>query len=87
MANADPQAGRHDEGFTLIEVLVALLILVSGLLALLGLLDLANKTTTKDKLRQNETNLAREVLEDAHDLDYTLLNTSAIAAALVFSNV
>jgi prepilin-type N-terminal cleavage/methylation domain-containing protein len=82
MAHADHRSGRHDDGFTLIEVLVALLILVSGLLALLGLLDLANRTTTKDKLRQNETNLAREVLEDARNVPYTSLHTSAIAGAL-----
>jgi Tfp pilus assembly protein PilV len=69
-------------GFTLVEVLVAALVLVVGLGALLQLLITADHTITTTRLRQVETSLAREVLEDSRELASTQLTQTTIASAL-----
>lgn len=71
-------------GFTLIEVLVAMVVLVVGLLALLGMLDVASETTQTNRVRQEATNVAREVVEDVRALSYTQLATpTSIATGLL----
>jgi prepilin-type N-terminal cleavage/methylation domain-containing protein len=73
---------RTQDGFTLVEVLVAALVLVVGLGALLQLLITADHTISTTRLRQVETSLAREVLEDSRELASTQLTQTAIASAL-----
>jgi type II secretory pathway pseudopilin PulG len=72
----------EEDGFTIIEVLVAALLLVVGLGALLQLLNTANHTITTTRMRQVETSLAREVLEDARGLASAQLTQTTIASAL-----
>lgn len=75
---------RAQHGFTLIEVLVAAMVLVVGLLAMLGMLIVANKTTQTNRVRQQATNVAREVIENVRALSYAQLATpTSIATALV----
>lgn len=69
-------------GFTLVEVLVAAVVLVVGLGALLQMLITADHVVSTTRLRQEETSLAREVLEDARGLASTQLTPSTIASAL-----
>lgn len=69
-------------GFTIVEVLVAAVVLVVGLGALLQLLVTADHTISSARLRQAETNLAREVLENARGLSSTQLTQTTVAAAL-----
>jgi type II secretory pathway pseudopilin PulG len=69
-------------GFTIIEVLVAAVLLVVGLGATLQLLITADHTISTTRLRQVETNLAREVLEASRGLASTQLTETAIASAL-----
>lgn len=77
------RVGQQD-GFTLIEVLVAAVVLVVGLLALLGMLDVASKATQTNRVRQEGTNVAREAVEDVEALSYTqLARPSSIATALL----
>jgi hypothetical protein len=71
-----------DGGFTVIEVVVAGVVLVTGLLALLGMLVVASRATGKDRVRQAATSLAREIVEDTRNLAYTQLPQSGLAAAL-----
>jgi prepilin-type N-terminal cleavage/methylation domain-containing protein len=73
---------RAERGFTLVEVMVAALILVSGLLSLLAMVDIANRTTATNRVRQESDSLAREVVENARQLGYTQLLPSALAATL-----
>jgi prepilin-type N-terminal cleavage/methylation domain-containing protein len=83
---ADPKRSRArlEHGFTLIEVLVAAMVLVVGLLALLGMLDVASKTTQTNRVRQEGTNVAREVIENVRALAYKQLATpTSIATALL----
>jgi len=72
----------EQSGFTIVEVLVAALVLVVGLGGLLQMLITANHTISTTRLRQAETNLAREVLEDSRGLASTQLTQTTIAAAL-----
>jgi prepilin-type N-terminal cleavage/methylation domain-containing protein len=74
---------RSDErGFTLIEVLVAIFILLVGVLAVVSLIDGANLATAKTKSREGGTNLAREILDGARAVDYDKLNPTEIVGQL-----
>jgi hypothetical protein len=66
-----PSRLRREDGFTLFETLVAAVILVVGLMGLFGLLDTSLKATASTRAREGATNLAREILEDAH-ITYTV---------------
>jgi len=72
----------EQNGFTIVEVLVAALVLVVGLGGLLQMLVTADHAISTTRLRQAETSVAREVLEDARGLSSTQLTQSAIASAL-----
>jgi type II secretory pathway pseudopilin PulG len=58
-------------GFTLIEVLVAALVLIVGMLATFAAISSGNFNLTKTRAREGATNLARELLENSHDISYT----------------
>src|SRR5437762_2879714 len=65
-----------DRGFTLVEVLVAMTILIAGVLGVVALVDGANAETNAADTRIGATNLAREITEAAHAVDYDSLLTS-----------
>jgi Tfp pilus assembly protein PilV len=71
-----------EAGYTLVELMVASLVLVIGVLGAFTLLNGANKTTTTNNARAGATNLARELLEDARSLDYDSLTDAAMVPAL-----
>lgn len=81
-ATAAVRRARAEAGFTLIEILVAVFVLVAGLGATFAMLSAASDQTMTNRQRQAETNLAREVVEDARSLPYTDLNTAALAGDL-----
>lgn len=72
----------EESGFSLVEVLVACIVLAVGLIGLFGALNVAAQTTMVNRERQAETSLAREVIEDARTLAYTQLTPQALAGAL-----
>lgn len=64
--------------------MVAAMVLVVGMLAMLGMLIVANKTTQTNRVRQQATNVAREAIENVRALAYTQLATpTSIASALL----
>jgi prepilin-type N-terminal cleavage/methylation domain-containing protein len=71
-----------DRGFTLVEVLVAIFILLVGVLGVVSLIDGANFATAKTKSREGGTNLAREILDGARAVDYDKLNATEIVGEL-----
>lgn len=73
---------QEERGFTLIEVLVAAVVLVVGLLAVFGMLGVASHDGSTNRQRQAETSLAREVIENARSLGYAQLVSATIASAL-----
>jgi Tfp pilus assembly protein PilE len=71
-----------ERGFTVVEVMVASIVLVVGLGALMGMLMTSSHVIKTTRIRQEETSVAREILEDARGLAYTQLNTAAITGAV-----
>jgi Tfp pilus assembly protein PilV len=66
----------------LIEVLVAAMVLVIGVLALLTVLDTANQASTAVRARDGASNLARQVTESARLIPYSTLTPQAVEAEL-----
>jgi prepilin-type N-terminal cleavage/methylation domain-containing protein len=73
---------RDQSGFTLIEVLVASLILLVGLAGTMGMLDLANRTTDANAARDGAVALQRELVETARSLSYSELTPGRLSEDL-----
>ena len=75
---------RHDRqgGFTIIEVLVAAFVLLVGVLGTVALIDTAMGVGSTSRSREAATNLTREIVETARVIDYDLLLTGTVPAAL-----
>ena len=69
---------RDERGFTLIEILAAMLVLLVGVLGSVALIDRANATTSATKGREGATSLARELVESAHSIDYDKVNQTDV---------
>jgi Tfp pilus assembly protein PilV len=69
-------------GFAIVEVLVAILILVSGLLGAVTLINGANATSLTNNLRETGNNLSREVVEAANSIPYTSVTNAGLVPAL-----
>jgi Tfp pilus assembly protein PilV len=79
-----PRASRFatEAGFSLIEVLVASVVLIVGITGLFGLLDSSVKAGYSTRAREGATNLARQILEDAHTIPYSQISPSSITEEL-----
>jgi Tfp pilus assembly protein PilV len=73
-------------GLTLIEVLVAAIVLGVGLTATFGLLDSSVKASYSTRAREGGTNLARQILEDARTIPYAQLAHNAVEGQLQAMN-
>src|SRR2546425_11102111 len=67
---------RARAGFTLVESMVAMTLLLIGLLGTVKLIDAASSSQGSAKAREAATNLARELLEDAHDTSYSTIGSA-----------
>lgn len=72
---------RREAGFTIIEVMVAVALLLVGVLGVATMADSANVISTTTKARVGATNLARELTEDARAFKYAELNGDVAAAS------
>lgn len=74
---------RTDErGFTIVEVMVAAVVLAIGLAGAATMFDTASSTTNTTKAREQGVNLAREMIEDARSIPYAQLTPSSIVPKL-----
>lgn len=71
-----------ESGFTLVEIMVAILILLVGVLGTVTMVTQANAISTNTRQRVNATNVARDVIEAARASDYDRLATATIASEL-----
>jgi len=71
-----------ERAFTMVEVMVAVAILLTGVLAAIGLGDVANKSTGQNNGRQGATSIARRVLESAREIPYSSLTTAGAPGAI-----
>jgi prepilin-type N-terminal cleavage/methylation domain-containing protein len=89
-ARAGPKTNRMasrarpslQSGFTLIEVLVAMFILLVGVLGVVGLVNGANAVTSKTKAREGGTAIARSIIEVSRSIRYRDLSQTTLEAAL-----
>ena len=80
VTSAPPRTAQS--GFTLIEVMVAMLILLVGVLGVVTLVDGANAVTSKTKAREGGTAIARSVIEISRSIRYRDLTQGSLEAAL-----
>jgi Tfp pilus assembly protein PilE len=73
---------RGERGFTLIEVMVAAVVLMVGVLSTLALIDRANATTALDASREQANSLERDLVEGARSITYPDLASSTLNAKL-----
>jgi Tfp pilus assembly protein PilV len=71
-----------ESGFTIVEVMVALALLLVGVLSLLVMIEGSLTSTSRTTAREQATNLAREVVERSHEVPYASTTTSAAPAAI-----
>src|SRR4051812_1951133 len=71
---------RHEAGFTIIEVMVAIVILLLGVLATTTLLNTANAETERNQARNGATNLVRDIIEASRALPYDQANPTKDSA-------
>lgn len=74
-------AAREETGLTLIEVMVAAVILVLGAMATFGILSAATKNAQRAKASQATLHLAQEEMERMRSLPYGKLAVSSVPAA------
>ena len=78
-----PSRLRSDQrGFSLVEVLVAALVLLVGIGGTVALIDGANARTVDTKGREAGTNLARELTEQVRSIPYGQLAPASLAPSL-----
>jgi prepilin-type N-terminal cleavage/methylation domain-containing protein len=75
-------AVRDEDGFTLIEVMVAMAVILVGTFATITIADRASTATSQAKTRQTGTSLARDLLETAQGLPYGSVAASSIVTTM-----
>jgi type II secretory pathway pseudopilin PulG len=81
---------RHlggEAGFSIVEVVIAVLVLVVGVLAVLGMLSGAIRSTASNNQYLGATNVARELVETARGADYDQLTPTLIGQTLQASGM
>jgi prepilin-type N-terminal cleavage/methylation domain-containing protein len=73
---------RGENGFSLVEVMVAIFVLLVGVLGVVALADGAARSTDVNKAREEGTNVARDVIEATHTFQYTSVTPSSILGQL-----
>jgi len=84
-ANAQHPGLGGEAGFTIVEVLVAVVLLVIGVLAMLVMIQGSLSSTSRTTAREQATNLARELVERSREIPYASTTTGAAPAALAAS--
>jgi competence protein ComGC len=73
---------RSEGGFTLVETMMASLVLVVGVLGTLALIDTANSKTVATRGREAATSLARQLIEDVNNIPFRELSQTGVVADL-----
>src|SRR4051812_16133187 len=71
-----------ERGFTLIEVMVSMVVLLIGVLGTVQLFDGATAATGRTKAREGGTNLTREVIESTRSVAYPQIVDASLADEL-----
>jgi Tfp pilus assembly protein PilV len=82
MARGARHRARGDDGFGLVEVVVACFVLLVGMLGVLTVLDGSVRMTASNNQQVAATNLARELVEATRGLDYDDMASTTTQARL-----
>lgn len=73
---------RAQDGFTLIEALVASMVLVVGLLTAYSILVISDHASASVRAREGGVALARQITEDVRSIDYSQVSSSSVVGLL-----
>ena len=73
---------RDERGFTLIEIMVAAMVLLVGILGVATIVNTANGSVTTSKAREQGLALSRDLIESARSLRYQSLRPDTVVASL-----
>jgi prepilin-type N-terminal cleavage/methylation domain-containing protein len=73
---------REEHAFTLVEVLIAMVLITVGVMGTVALVDNANARTSDTKGREGATSLARDLIESTRTLPFANINDSDAPAQL-----
>jgi prepilin-type N-terminal cleavage/methylation domain-containing protein len=74
-------AGRTDQnGFTLVEILVSITILLVGVLGVTTMISVSNRTTVMNNARQGATAVVRRALETSRSLPFRSIKSATLVA-------
>lgn len=82
MKRVSAYVARNAHGFTLVEVMVAICVLLVGVLGTVALSTGAARSTNINKAREEGTNVARDVIEAAHVFQYSSISQATIYTQL-----
>src|SRR3954468_17822834 len=71
-----------DSGFTILEVMVAAVVLLVGLLGTFTVIDTAHSTITTTKAREQATSLQRALIEAVRTTPYAQLTPNGVGSRL-----
>ena len=72
----------EEDGFTIVEALVASVVLVVGLLTAFSVLAVADHASATVRAREGGVALARQIDEDVRSLDYSQISSSSVVSSL-----
>lgn len=79
---AEQHLRRSESGFTLVEILVAITILLIGVLAVTTMVNFSNKSTVANNSRQGATATMRRVLETSRALPFRSVKSATLVSLI-----
>ncbi|HEX8066509.1 MAG TPA: prepilin-type N-terminal cleavage/methylation domain-containing protein [Thermoleophilaceae bacterium] len=73
---------RRQAGFTLVETMASISVLLVGLLGTVAMVDGANRSTAATRAREGSTNLSRDVIESVRTVPFTTLAQGNVTGSL-----
>src|SRR4051812_11289434 len=75
-------ACRDESGFTLVEILVSITILLIGVLGVTTMISVSDRTTVVNNSRQGATGVVRRALETSRSLSFRSIKSATLASAI-----
>lgn len=79
---AELPARRNEDGFTLVEILVAITILLIGVLGVTTMIGVSDKTTVINNSRQGATGVVRRALETSRSLSFRSIKSATLVSSI-----
>jgi Tfp pilus assembly protein PilV len=77
-----PRAAAREDGFTIIEVMVAAMVLLVGLVGVLGIVTKSEAVSASNRAREQGIAIQREIIEAARAISYDQLSQGSIVSQI-----